>query len=236
MLTESGWGQISNTTTTDDQTKGYIQAGLNVAIDQAVPFMGPYGIFIGAALKILVAVAMSYDSVDTCGDEDDAQEQGSRHEKTYYSLEQNLCRPIWDECEDEFFWGSCALEGYHYCCYDQLLTKILVQQIKAELGRESTNCTGISLRDLNYISFRQCTASEMASGIDGAKAYGKAILPSSHVDFDGPTYDPTAAFQYKHKCMDMTEFKEYLEAQMGEDLDMDTFTDYWNDLMQKSPY
>jgi len=182
----------------------------------------PAGPIIGAVLKIIVAFANSFESVDSCYDEDDAQAQGSRHEKTQKALKYNLCRPLYDKCEDEWVWGGCCLTGFEYCCYDQLLTKILVEQIKAELGRDWSNCTGISLRDLNYISFRQCRDNELNDGIDGAHKYGE-------------NWDPTEAFQYKHKCMDLTEFKDYLSDTLGEDIDKSTFDDYWNDLMDDSP-
>jgi len=200
-----------------------IESGLNAAISIGTGFIPPpAGPAIGAALKVVLAVATSFQSVDTCSSEEDAQRQGSRHEKTQKALQFNLCRPLYDTCEDEWIWGGCCLTAYEYCCYDQLLTKVLVEQLKAELGRDWSNCTGISLRDLNYVSFRQCTASEMADGLDGAHQYGLG-------------WNPKDAFQYKHKCMDLTEFKDYLRDIIGEEIDTSTFDDYWNNLMSTDP-
>jgi len=240
-------GSTSTQGTQKDSNRAMVQQGLNAGIDMAAKFAGPYGPAIAVVGKLLVALAMSYQSIDSCDDKEDASKMGSRHEKTEKSLRFNLCRPMWDTCEDKFFWGECALDGYHFCCYDQLLTKILVEQMKAELGREWTNCTGISIRDLNYVSFRQCTDTEMADGIDGAHAYGMSMIPNSGgsgssglggitgLEYDGPTWNPMEAFQYKHKCMDLTEFKDFLAAQIGEDIDKDTMEDFWNGLTEKQP-
>ena len=231
-------GGTSVENTTKDSDKQMLQSGLNAAIDIAAKFAGPYGPAVAVVGKVLVALAMSYDSIDSCHNKDDASKMGSRHEKTEKSLRFDLCRPMWDTCEDEFVWGECALQGYHFCCYDQLLTKVLVEQIKAELGREWRSCSGISIRDLNYVSFRQCTVTEMADGIDGAKSYGISSIgdtPFVPDGYDGPIWNPEEAFQYKHKCMDMTEFEEYLEAQLGESIDKDSFEDFWNGLTKKDP-
>lgn len=204
-------------------TRLSVDSAVNAGIDLGAKLIPvPYGPIAAAALKILYAFATSFQSVDTCHDEKDAQQQGSRHEKTQKALKYNLCRPLYDTCDDEWLWGGCCLTGYHYCCYDQLLTKVLVEQMKAELGRDWSNCTGISLRDLNYISFEQCSNSEMADGLDGAHQYGI-------------NWDPQEAFQYKHKCMDLTEFKDYLKDIVGENIDQDSFNDFWDNLTDKSP-
>ena len=79
-----------------------------------------------------------------------------------------------------------------------ILTKVLVVKLKAQLGRDWTHCTGISLRDLNYVSFRQCTDAEKASGLDGG-------IENQTGAKDG-SYDPTQTFQYQNKCVDLTEF------------------------------
>jgi len=239
MLTDGvAGGSISVENTTKDSNKQMLQSGLNSAIDFGAKFAGPMGPAIAVVGKVLVALAMSYESIDSCHDKEDASKMGSRHEKTEKSIKFNLCRPMWDTCEDKFIWGKCALQGYHFCCYDQLLTKVLVEQIKAELGREWKSCSGISIRDLNYISFRQCTTTEMADGIDGAKSYGISSInenPFIPDGYDGPIWNPEEAFQYKHKCMDMSEFEEYLEAQLGESIDKDSFEDFWNGLTKKDP-
>ena len=78
--------------------------------------------------------------------------------RTQKAIKFDLCHLKDVICAEEaFLFGGCALDGYEYCCYDQIMTKILVEQLKAQLGRDWAHCTGITLRDLNYISFKQCS-------------------------------------------------------------------------------
>jgi hypothetical protein len=100
------------------------------------------------------------------------------------------------------------------------MTKVLIEQIKAQLGRDWGHCTGITLRDLNYVSLRQCTSADMATGFDGAHKIGE--------------YNPEEAFQYKQRCVDMGEFLEYLKASLGTDVSMSDFETFWNDMSRQS--
>jgi len=211
-----------------------LRNGIMAGIDFASKFLGPYGPIIAVALKLIAQIAMSFSDVDTCNDEEDAEKQGSRHLKTYKSLSFDLCHAIGERCVDEWvIVGGCCLQGYDYCCYDQVLTKVLVEQIKAQLPRDWAHCAGISLSDLNYISFRQCSDSQIQDpdSIDGAHQYIVNTDPDNPTPYPG--YDLFNAFQYKFHCIDMTEFKEYLEDLMGEEIDMDTFDDYWDDLTRQ---
>ena len=197
-----------------------------MAIDQLAKLAGPYGPIIAMVAKLILQTATSFTKVDTCHNEADAQEAGRRHQQTQKALQFNLCHLTKKKCIESVFLaqlfkggGSCTLWGFWYCCYDQILTKTLVTQLKAQLGRDYTHCTGITLRDLNYVSLRQCTKTEMASGIDGAKETE-----------DPNQYDPKQTFQYKHKCVDMGEFLSYLQSTVGTDVSATDFQNYWNDL------
>ncbi len=222
-----GSGDVGQPSTGDDRAT--LRAGATAAINFAAKFMGPWGPVVAAVLKIALYVATSFRSIDSCHNEDDAKELNKRHERTQKALKFDLCHLIEIKCAEEsmlagsFLQNECVLDGYHYCCYDQILSKILVEQLKAQLGRDWAHCTGISIRDLNYISFKQCSDTEMSAPgtIDGAHQVGD--------------YDPTKAFQYKSKCIDMTEFKEYLSATAGLDIDMSDFKDFWNDLTNQYP-
>ncbi len=217
---------VSQPSTSDDRAD--LRAGLGAAINFAAKFMGPYGPVIAAVLKIVLYVATSYKSIDSCNDEDDAKEIGKRHERTQKALKFDLCHLVNVECAEysvlagSFGKNDCVLDGYEYCCYDQVMTKVLVEQLKAQLARDWAHCTGITLRDLNYISFKQCTDSQITdpSTIDGAHQIG--------------LYDPFKAFQFKYKCVDMTEFLEYLKTTVGEDISMSDFEDFWNDMTEQS--
>jgi hypothetical protein len=209
----------------DDESMFSAKNGLGFAIS-SIPaeYLGPYGALIKAALQIMLNFLYSFDDIDSCHNQDDADEQGSRHAKTCESLPYDLCYFVYDECVDNcgdaFLGLAKELRGYNYCCYDQILTKVLVVQLKAQLGRDWSHCTGITLRDLNYVSFQQCSESDKADGIDGGEE-------GLHND---KNYDPFTTYQYKHKCIDLTEFKEYLTAQIGDDIDLSDFDSIFNDV------
>ena len=213
-----------------------VKDGIGTAIN-AIPaeWLGPYGALIKAALSVVLEFATSFKHIDTCYNKDDAKEAGSRHLKTYETLPYNLCQLTSTSCAEKKFFGSgCGLDGFHYCCYDQMLTKILVAQIKAQLGRDWAHCTGITLRDLNFISFRQCTASDMQAGFDGTKV----VL---RYDEDGNLVSPAGwsdskwldSFQHKKKCIDLTEFKKYLEATFSQDIDFSDFDRIFQDTSEQ---
>ena len=187
-----------------------VRTGLNAAITYA-----PVDPLTKLALKIAVQLAYSFHSVDTCHNRKDAQAAGSRHLKTMESLPHGLCHFIESDCEKKFL-GKCLLRGYHYCCYDQVLSRILVEQIKAQLGRGWAHCTGITLRDLKYVSFRQCTPQDKKLGFDGAHQVGN--------------YDPTQSYQYKAKCIDFTDLVNYLKATVSKDIDLSDFKEVFDDL------
>lgn len=167
-----------------------------------LPF--PYNVIASLVLKIF----NSFDEIDSCNDEDDAQSQGPRHEMAYRGMRFDTCHPVNDEVVDEIVMMGERV-GYTYCCYASPMTKILMVQMKAQVGEGYAHCTGISLRELSTLSWRQCTAEEMASAQDGAELYGE----------DGVDYDMTESFQYKYRCMDLRPLKEYVESQVPVDFD-----------------
>lgn len=187
-----------------------VRTGINAAIAYA-----PMDPLTKLGLKLAVQLAYSFQSVDSCNNREDAQAQGSRHLKTMESLPHGLCHFVEEDCEDKLL-GHCILHGYHYCCYDQVLSRVLVEQIKAQLGRDWAHCTGITLRDLKYVSFRQCTDADKQLGFDGAhRAW---------------PYDPTQSYQYKAKCIDFTDLVNYLKATVSNDIDINDFKEVFDDL------
>ncbi|WP_323589446.1 hypothetical protein [Aliarcobacter butzleri] len=59
----------------------------------------------------------------------------------------------------------------------------------------------------------------MSSGIDGATE-----------GIGDPSYNPEETFQYKKKCIDLTEFKDYLKDQIGESIDLSDFDTIFSDV------
>lgn len=233
-------GAIGSSADTSDRGSDAFSAknGISTAVS-AIPaqYLGPYGALIKAALQVLVNFLYSFKDIDSCHDVDDADEAGARHAKTNRALPHDLCYFVYDQCVDNcgdaFLGLAKELRGYNYCCFDQILTKVLVVQIKAQLGRDWSHCTGVTLRDLNFVSFKQCSPEEMKTGIDG----GKEGLGNKGSDKNGGMksaknggYDPMETFQYKNKCIDLTEFKEYLTAQIGDDIDLEDFNSIFDDV------
>jgi hypothetical protein len=223
-VTDGGVGTSADTSSKNEDDKMFsTKNGAGFAIS-SIPaeWLGPYGALIKAAMQIVLNLAYSFEDIDSCHNQDDADEQGDRHARTAEALPHELCYAVSNECvencEDNFMGMASELVGYNYCCYDQILTKVLVVQLKAQLGRDWAHCTGITLRDLNFVSFEQCTDEEMASGIDGG------------LENQGEDYDPMATFQYKNKCVDLAEFKDYLKAQIGDDIDLSDFDSIFNDV------
>ena len=171
------------------------------------------------ALKLAIQLAYSFTNVNTCHNAKDAMKEGSRHEKTEESLPYGLCHFVEKDCVDKEV-DKCILHAYHYCCYDQVLSKVLIEQIKAQLGRDWVHCTGITLRDLQYVSFRECSASDKKKGFDGAHQTGN--------------YDPMDSYQFKAKCIDYTDLISYLRATVSPDVNLNDFKDTIDDLSRQS--
>jgi len=210
----------------DDRMTGKAAASMGINMIPSAA-MGPYGPLIKAGMQVLLSVGTSFKHVNSCSDEEDAIELGSRHEKTQSSLQYNLCHMTSKTCAEEPLVGNgCALAAYNYCCYDQALTKILSEQLKVQLGRDWRHCTGISIKDLKFVSFRECDAEDKkakdASGktlVDGVKTYDVYSYPGkSNVKFD-----PTTSYQYVRKCINMDEFKDIINDSAKNNIDMTDF-------------
>lgn len=229
-FTGGSWGSTNNIQFGGNNSAGTfsVKDGAGMAIN-LIPasWLGPYGALIKAAMAIMLEFIYSFKKINTCDDEDDANEAGTRHKKTQESLPYNLCKQTDEKCVQKKFLGSgCGLTGYDYCCYDQILTKILVTQLKAQLGRDWAHCTGITLRDLQFVSFRQCTAYDKTFGVDGANVVLKYNVEGKLTN----PYDPKTSYQYIRKCIDLTEFKEYMEATINKDIDFSDFDSVFDDL------
>lgn len=212
----------------DNDGRFSVENGVSMAIN-SIPadWLGPYGFLLKAAAQVLLSVLTSFKDIDSCKNEDDAREEGTRHLKTYESLQYDLCHHTSTICaQEEIFGSGCSLDGFNYCCYDQLLTKILVEQLKAQLGRDWTHCTGISIDDLQHVSFRECDDVDKTYGFDGADYVNKV----QYLDETPVIHDPTQSYQYVRKCIDLTEFKEHIKNIFNESIDISDFEQDMKDL------
>ena len=157
-------------------------------------------------LIVATKFATSFEKINSCDNEDDAAMLGSRHSGTQSSLKMGMCHFIDSECAFSLM-GNCQRRAYHYCCYDTKMTKVLVEQIKAQFGHDWAHCSDIKLEELKHLSFKPCdpTAPDWKGGFDGAHQTGN--------------YDPFGSYQYKNKCLDLTEFVNYAKMQLDLDID-----------------
>lgn len=172
-------------------------------------------------IQLALNFATSFTPIDSCNKKSDAKKKGSRHLKTYESTKHGRCHYIREGCRDAML-GTCNLKERFSCCYDQKMTKILVEQVKAQLAKDWQHCSDFTLKELGYVSFRQCSAAEMASAPNGVTMAWNASYT-----------ERKSAFQFVNKCMDLTEFKEWIEQQTGETIPMDAIEEQFEDI-QKS--
>lgn len=158
----------------------------------------PYNTVGALALKF----ANSYTKIDSCNNEVDAQSAGKRHQMAWRGLRFNTCHFIGDEKLDKWPDGKEMRTRFNYCCYSMPISKILVVQMKAQLGRGWDNCSDISPKELKNISFRNCLPEER-DGVDG-----RTIKRGE---------DMTASFQYRYQCMDLDPLTAEIKQQIGID-------------------
>lgn len=194
-------GSTATSTNSGSNDKGFSAAdgAKMVAGTAATMLCGPA---CGAAAQVVGALATSWTPVNSCDSESDATSQGDRHETTFKAKKMNLCKFTFKACEQKDVTGTgCQLTGYHYCCYDSMLTKILAEQVKAQYALGWQHCTGISLNELMHINFSSCRDT---TGVDGT------VLP-----FDASYNDRRNAFQAKDKCIDYRKYVGYIERVTG---------------------
>jgi len=166
---------------------------------------------VGMTASIVMNVTDSMIAkINTCGREDDAKEKGSRHEATYHALQYGLCHRI-----DVQASGKKVLNTYKkiytFCCYDDKITRIIVEQAKAQFAKDWQHCTDITINELKNISFSTCDPKSLDAGVDGTKLSAYA-----------PLSQRMSAYQFTHKCIDTREFMAAtLEKFGGKDMLID---------------
>jgi len=213
-----------------DESPTSMQNVASTAIS-AIPaeWLGPYGFLIKGLAQVLLDVLSSFEDIDSCKIKEDAENEGSRHLATYESLRFDLCHYTSKTCaQEEVFGDDCSLEGFNYCCYDQLLTRILVEQIKAQLGRDWAHCTGITLRDLGYVSFQECDDTDRTYGTEPNAP--ENVSKIEYLDEPNEIYDSKTSYQYIRKCIDLREFKDHIKNMFNENIDKSDFDNAVKDM------
>lgn len=112
----------------------------------------PYNLVASLILDILT----SFEKGNACSSQDDAIKWGMIQFKTNQHLNFGQCHQTGSKCVAKWFWGSCMRTRHEYCCYDQIATRIMMEGLKAQLGRDWSNCSDVSINDFKNISFTPC--------------------------------------------------------------------------------
>lgn len=176
----------------------------------AVMGLGMINPLFGMAASMALNVYDSVSSdIDTCSNEDDAKAKGSRHIATLKANQNDMCHFI-EKIEKNGFLSE--QQFYRYCCYDDKMTRIIVEQAKAQFAKDWQHCTDITIKELEHISFSACDPTELDADVDGTKLDAYATLTQR-----------LSAYQYTHKCIDTREYMQVmLEKFAGPDMLIDT--------------
>lgn len=149
---------ITESTTSDNGSSG--GAMVNAAIGMALGYLPPpYNLIASVIFKVFTSMSNG----NACTDEEIAMKWGLIQAQTQKALVGSQCHLKKGKCIAKWFWGSCMRDRYTYCCYDQETTRIFVEGIKIQLGRNWDSCNDITIYDLQDISFRECKAGENPS-------------------------------------------------------------------------
>ena len=198
--------KVGGVTTSSAGSSGSATSAANIV----VTIVGTLDPITGAILKVVLDVAASFNSVDTCNDKGDAEEQGSRHLKTFTHRHYSLCHQtrVENDISSSFFTDY---DNYYFCCYPDFVAKTLTEQIKAQLARDWSHCTDISFQDLEKVSFRACTDVERAT---------PGMVDGKTIGWGASFAERQRAYQYQFKCLDYTDLNNHIKNKIG---DIDNF-------------
>ena len=160
-LSVAGGGLDVATGLASGSVAGYLQAANGAA--KMASSLGKLKIpAISSVIMFLVQVAiqtiLSFSKCNACTSIKCARkvDQSGLQAKTNQFLNRQMCHYIKTDCSWKVFLFGCLRHKSHYCCYDQILTRIFVEQAKLQLAKNWDSCNDISYDDLNKLSFRQC--------------------------------------------------------------------------------
>lgn len=123
-----------------------------MAASMACALAGPWAFACSLALKLF----SSFTSGNACTDEKIAQSQKPIQLKTNKFQKFGQCHHTGGSCSKKML-GGCSLHKEKYCCYDQIMTRIFAEGVKAQRGTGWNSCNDITINDLKDISFTPCT-------------------------------------------------------------------------------
>lgn len=193
-------GTATNITTNTNDTNP-IQGAVTGAINRWIASTGCVPCSIGFTLA--VNLVNSFNNVDSCSNKDDAQEQGARHIATYSHKKENMCHFIRKETEEGVF---SDLDKYYYCCYNDVFSRILAEQFKAQYAKNWNSCSDITLSEVVNLKMTPCKE-------------GMAGTDPKDIPWNATYEERTSAIQYQNKCVDFTELKNHLQEKFNANID-----------------
>lgn len=151
-------------------------SGASIAVNIAISAISMINPVIGFAVKIAMDLYTNmFAKIDTCNKESDAIARSMNEYKTLTFNKNDLCKQTKTYCDKYLnlgFTKKCVRTGYDFCCYDKQTTKIFAEGLKEQLSHDWSTCQGITINDLENISFRECRAGEVPS-VNKCMATGK---------------------------------------------------------------
>ncbi len=129
-------------------------------------------IFTGTASSCSKTTTLGWNSC--CKDEGWGQDFGascSEDEKRLIELQsKKLCHYVGSYCSDKTFYGSCKKVTKTYCCFNSKISRVIVEQGRAQLGidwgaAESPECRGFTTDELQKMRFDKMDMSEISADI-----------------------------------------------------------------------
>lgn len=143
---------VLTTSATPPPSSSSSNAGMSAAKLAISVLPPPYNLIASLILDIVT----SFESGNACADKEIAMKWGLDQFKTNEFVNFGQCHYINTECAAKWFFGSCMRQRNNYCCYDQIVTRVMMEGIKPQLGKDWSSCNDISINDLQNISFQVC--------------------------------------------------------------------------------
>jgi len=171
------------------------------------------------AFTLVVNLANSFQNIDSCSNKDDAQEQGARHMATFAHKKEKMCHFIRQETDKGVF---TSLDKFYYCCYDDVFSRILAEQFKAQYAKNWNSCSDVTLKEIVNLKMTPC------------KKTSPGVNPKS-IAWDADYATRKKAWQYNEKCVDFSELTQYLSEKFNANIDQGTLYNQLEDLKDNIP-
>ena len=191
-------GGGSNSSSSANGTAGAIEGLVGTVISA-------YCLPCGMAFSVVMELAHSFKSVDTCSDKGDAEERGDRHLATLTHKAEDMCHFIRKEKHEKIF---TKYSEYFYCCYDGVFSRVLMEQLKAQKGKDWQSCADVTMQEILSMNMSPCSKSTISNGIDGVT-----------IPWNASYSERTQAFQFKENCIDFSDFEEHIAEKVGANID-----------------